>query len=1086
MMMTDKMLASIMFGDDGSGKSWSQEQWDAITAPFAPHLVVAGAGSGKTTVMAARIVWLVAQDLVDPSAVLGLTFTNKAAREFNERVERALRRLGSGSASADSFEALPLISTYHSFAQTLLGTHGLRLGYEPGAELLNEVTRAQMAMRVVAQTRLPLQHVSDRLIDVAGQVMSVDDLLAERLIDPVQLRESAEDEIERASTSTRSNDVLRKIIIACQRRIELAQLVQEFRQAKADAFVADFADQMRAAADAARRLRAGDAAAIENIRGQFQAVLLDEYQDTSVAQRVMLQSLFGDGHPVMAVGDPCQAIYGWRGASVFNMDHFVDDFAVAPGTPATKSDLTYVRRCAPEILQVANAVSAEIRSAHPIVQELRTPEGDARQGRFVIAFHEEYDSETEWLVDQAKAALRDAAPEDIAVLCRKNRDVARMAAAFDSAGIAYQVNSVGSLLARPEVADVRAVLQLLHDPAANVACLRVLTSPRWALGVRDLAALGAHAAKLSGFTLPETGATLDERLDEAVQGRDEADLSALIEAVDDVALNRDALAGQLSDEARLRCKELSTEIRRLRAHVGEPLHDLIRRVIDTCGIGVEVLLAPEPLRSTKVTALDAFVDAAGDFLSLDGEASLASFLAWLSDAENTQREPRLPDLGLGAGIRLMTVHGSKGLEFDVVLLPSLSDGVFPTTQMRPMWPSSPVGLPSSLMEEREEAHKSAWYPNYATGPDDKQKTQYRDEMRALHILEERRLAYVAITRARSLVIASGHIWGSMAKTARTPSPWLLTMQQHINAGAPGVIDTWADAPADPKRDVDESIGAAAWPVIMSEVQRARLLSAIAAVRNAERDKALEDLASESDSDADDEVSVLHGGERLGGLSEGERELVERWDRDIAVLESESAEDSALVRYVRLPASITTTDVMRIAENREAFAIDLARPMPRISSVAARRGTDFHAWVEQRWRGDLGLVSPADAESVDPTWRPDPDLAALMESFDNGPFGNRPPFAVEVPFSTVIDGVPVRGRIDAVFALDDGTWEVIDWKTSVKENAEENQLRVYRKAWAEIREVDQSIVSAGFHYVRTGATIMLDDPAADLSGLLRGQ
>jgi DNA helicase-2/ATP-dependent DNA helicase PcrA len=175
MMMTDKMLASIMFGDDGSGKSWSQEQWEAITAPFAPHLVVAGAGSGKTTVMAARIVWLVAQDLVDPSAVLGLTFTNKAAREFNERVERALRRLGSGSTSADSFEALPLISTYHSFAQTLLGTHGLRLGYEPGAELLNEVTRAQMAMRVVAQTRLPLQHVSDRLIDVAGQVMSIDD-----------------------------------------------------------------------------------------------------------------------------------------------------------------------------------------------------------------------------------------------------------------------------------------------------------------------------------------------------------------------------------------------------------------------------------------------------------------------------------------------------------------------------------------------------------------------------------------------------------------------------------------------------------------------------------------------------------------------------------------------------------------------------------------------------------------------------------------------------------------------------------------------------------------------------------------------
>ncbi|MEY5145318.1 MAG: hypothetical protein RL745_687, partial [Actinomycetota bacterium] len=737
MPLNEKQLAAIVLGQ---GKRWSDEQWRAITADFAPHLVVAGAGSGKTTVMAARILWLISEGLVEPGQVLGLTFTNKAAREFDERVQAALARAGlSLGSNDDSGIATPVVSTYHSFAQNLLATHGLRVGYEPGAELLNDVTRRQLAMRVATRTALDIRHLGEQIPIVAGLIMDVDGLLAERLIEPVQLRESAEAELRKTDGAAKRLKLLDSIILTCRERIEIADLVQEFRQAKADAFVADFADQMRMAAAVSARLAADDEDAIADLRLRFAAVLLDEYQDTSIAQRVMLQSLFGEGHPVMAVGDPCQAIYGWRGASAFNMDHFTDDFPLESGEPASSSDLTVVRRCAPQILSVANAVSADIRTAHPIVKELRSPDGVDAQGEFIVALHEHHADETQWMVDQVRAAIGQHPADEVAILCRTNADVGRFASALDHAGIAYQVSNLGGLLGRPEVADVRAMLQVMADPAANIAAVRLLTGRRWAFGVRDLAVLGARASAIAGRREANEDATLDERLGEAVQGRDESDLASLMEAVDEVADDQAGWAGRLSPAAIERCALLAGEVRALRRHIGEPLHDLVRRVISATGADVEAALAPVSLRAAKSAALDMLIDSATEFVSLDGDTALASFLRWLDDAETSNRSLPLPDPGTvaGGGVRIMTVHTAKGLEFNAVLLPSLVEKIFPNSKMRDQWPTSVKGLPRDLAELRERAHVAHWYPEYSTGPDGKQEAKYKEQMGQQHLLEER-------------------------------------------------------------------------------------------------------------------------------------------------------------------------------------------------------------------------------------------------------------------------------------------------------------------------------------------------------------
>lgn len=1061
MSLTEKQIAAIVLGP---GKDWSDEQWQAITADVAPHLVVAGAGSGKTTIMAARILWLISQGHVEPGQILGLTFTNKAAREFDEKVQHSLARAGIARRSADDIGlATPVVSTYHSFAQNLLGSHGLRVGYEPGAELLNEVTRRQLAMRVASRTNREIRLLTEVIPSVATAIMAVDDLLAERLIEPAQLRQSALDELAESETATKRLKLWENIVLTCRERIEISELVAEFRRAKAEAFVADFADQMRMAAAVSARLAAEDPEAITELRQRFSAVLLDEYQDTSIAQRVMLQSLFGDGHPVMAVGDPCQAIYGWRGASAFNMDHFTHDFPHASGQLATSSDLTIVRRCAPEILSVANNVSADIRAAHPIVKELRSPDGAKNQGRFEVALHEHHAEETAWVVKQIQAATGSYPADHVALLCRTNADIARFAGALDEAGIAYQVSNLGGLLGRPEVADVRAMLQVMADPSANIAAMRVLTGPRWAFGVRDLAVLGSRASTLAGRRSSKDDATLDERLDEAVQGRDESDLASLMEVIDEVADDPNAFALSLSSAAVSRCAQLSAEVRHLRRYVGEPLHDLIRRVIAATGADVEVLMAPESMRAGKIAALDMLVESATEFISLDGDTSLMSFLRWLDDAESTSRSLPLPDPGTteGAGVRIMTVHTAKGLEFDAVVLPSLVDGIFPSKKARPKWPTSYVGLPRNLAESRESEHIAAWYPDYRAGLDSKQETKYDEQMAAQQLLEERRLAYVAVTRARHLVVASGATWGPTQKTARMPSPWLRAMREHVLDGNPGTAEIWVEVPPKTKRDVAELTQIAQWPVSTEGNRRSTLAAAAEFLRT----QAQSDQAS------------------VGDLTAAELDLLDRWDRDIALLAAESA--PMTVRSVRLPSSITTTDVMRIAADRQAFAADLARPMPRVTSSAARRGTDFHAWVEQRWRDEAGTLPLVDDEEIDPTWLPDPEVQELIDAYERGPYAARRPHDVEVPFATVVDGVPVRGRIDAVFLREDGTWEVIDWKTSRHHDADDNQLRVYRQAWAEIAATNPAAVAAGFHYVRSGTTVFLSQDAGGPTGLVAG-
>lgn len=315
------------------GIPFTPEQTACIIAPPAPQVIVAGAGSGKTTVMAARVVWLVGTGQVAPEQVLGLTFTNKAAGELAERVRKALIRAGVTDPDVidpDNPPGEPVISTYHAFAGRLLTDHGLRIGLEPTSRLLADATRYQLAARVLREAPGPYPALTRSFADLVSDLLTLDAELAEHLVRPEALRTYDAELLLGLQGAKLTNDALRKVPETAAARRELAELVVRYRAAKRERDLLDFGDQIALSARLAGIPEVG-----RILREEFRVVLLDEYQDTSVAQRVLLAGLFGGGtgHPVTAVGDPCQAIYGWRGASVANLDDFPEHFAHPGGRP---------------------------------------------------------------------------------------------------------------------------------------------------------------------------------------------------------------------------------------------------------------------------------------------------------------------------------------------------------------------------------------------------------------------------------------------------------------------------------------------------------------------------------------------------------------------------------------------------------------------------------------------------------------------------------------------------------------------------------------------------------------------------------
>lgn len=1012
MLNDPSQLATVL------GIPYSDQQLAAITAPLSPGVIIAGAGSGKTTVMAARVVWLVGTGQVEAHQVLGLTFTRKAAAKLDVEVRQALLRAG----VVDADEVGQQVLTYDAFAGELVRDFGVLLGEEPTTRLITDATRYRLAAQVVAEAagpypslaRLGAQAIAERVLRLSAQMRS-------HLVEPADLLEHAEGFATALAQAPRrtTGEVYRAVSDADQvraERLELMELVIAYERLKDELGYREFADQLATAA----RLVELRGAVSQQLRQRFDVVLLDEYQDTSAAQVRLLRGLFsgaeaesGRGHAVTAVGDPCQAIYGWRGAAARNILDFATDFPLADGRPAPSFPLTVNRRSGPQILTAANQLAETVRAdpllaGQDIELELRAP-FDAGSARIEVVSYQTWPEESAAIADRI-ADLHStgavSAWSEIAVLCRSNDQVSAIYTAVVERDLPAQIVGLGGLLDVPLIAEVVATLSVLADPTDNPSLIRLLTSPRWAIGLGDLELLGRRAQELAHSDDAEFAMAETPSLAEAM-----ADLGRL----------------PFSRAARERFAAINAELAGLRRYLRHDLPQLVSRVVAVQGLAVEA----ETLAAGAAAPLRSFQRAVADYAQADAQASLNGLLAYLRAERDYGVGLEQPVISSADSVKILTVHKAKGLEWDVVFVPALAETVFPNQRVSDDWVRNAAVLPFGLRGD----HRAL--PQLGTVSRDALTTLHT-ELADHQLLSEDRLAYVAATRARRLLVASSHAWAVGLTKPRQPSRYLEVLAEHAQQVTPPP----ALLPTNPLTEVAEQW---AWPVLGGSEAIARRRSTAELVSQAR------------------EHHVAEGSYPTVAATDPEvLEQLEHWRATSAALaaaEVAQRRDRATVS----PAYLSVTGLGQLRRDPAAFQRALRRPMPRLVSREQRWGIDFHQWLENRFGEQAALIEDeSDLVGV--------EYDELRAGFDASPWAAALPVAVEAPFTLVLGGRLIRGRIDAVFTGPDGRHQVVDWKTGSAAAADPLQLACYRLAWAELTGVAVTEVDAVFYDLKTAEVL----------------
>ncbi|MCI4659859.1 ATP-dependent DNA helicase [Cryobacterium zhongshanensis] len=1065
------------------------EQRAVIEAPLAPTLVVAGAGSGKTETMANRVLWLLANGLARPDQILGLTFTRKAAGELAERIGDRIAQLdaqgllpaptpavgaeATGELVDSGLFNTPTVSTYNSFASRLFTDNALLLGREPESVLLTETSAWLLARRVV------IEHGDRRLVPwgksldaVTDAVLRFSRLLAEN---PPNLTIGLATGAPGADAPDRPGHDLaglaagfayledlpygnprKKVpytsvvdsLAAVGPLPVLAELAGWYDREKRRLGLIEFSDQVALALQVSQRVPR----VVAGYRDQYRVVLLDEYQDTSVLQTELLHTLFAR-HPVMAVGDPHQSIYGWRGASSANLLAFSADFdpdARSEHRVTPSMSLSFTWRNPRSVLDAANTLVAPLsealrrRTDGIQVETLKVPDG-TRPGAVSAHLAETATDEAQTVAHWFAGRLGSGSDKSGAILFRARRDMDFFAGVLRANGVRAHVLGLGGLLSTPEVTDVVSVLRVVHDPSAGSELVRLLSGARFRVGPRDLQHLAAVSRWLAAHDWAQKAVSreLTEKLRASVADDEGA---SLVDALDFVAAappGHGQLAG-FTDVGRERLRAAGRLLAWLRSRAGLPLLDFVRLVEQELLLDVE-LVANEN-NSLGLANLYAFHDTISDFLASDELGTAASFLRWLGRAELADDMGPRAEVAEQGTVQLLTIHGAKGLEWDYVAIPNLTDKSLPAPAREVTGWIRFGELPYPFRGDHAELPELDWTGHDSQLSYDLAFQAYKAELADRHDDEERRLIYVATTRARHELLLTGSFWGS-GSTVRAPSRYLVELAEA------GLIDALPEASAFDEKPAPEDGLTPAWPFDPLGTRRAVVEAAAAGVRAA---------ANDPDAPA--------------------RET--RWSHVVTLLLEERALRLGAGTVAPLPARIPASRFKDYVDDPDRVAAQVRRPMPERPYRATRLGTLFHSWVERRAGGllggdriDAGLFESDDDTDAD-AFDLDLDqnqpleqaqLERLQTTFERSPWAGLKPEEVEIEIHYVLAGQVFICKLDAVYRTESG-YQVVDWKTGrAPKNAadlelKQTQLALYRLAYASWKGIDPETVDAVFYFV----------------------
>jgi DNA helicase-2/ATP-dependent DNA helicase PcrA len=493
-------------------------------------------------------------------------------------------------------------------------------------------------------------------------------------------------------------------------------------------------------------------------------------------------------------------------------------------------------------------------------------------------------------------------------------------------------------------------------------------------------------------------------------------------------------------------------VARLRTRLSRPVADLVLEATRALRLDVETTARAHRTGGVGTAHLDRLADEAAAFADAAPQAGLVEFLAYLDAAQEQERGlRRAAEVHLGSRVQVATVHAAKGLEWDVVAVVGMSEGVFPSgSRTGGAWLTDAGTLPYPLRGDASRLPTIDLAGTADQGAAAAAVTALCDAGRVVDLAEERRLAYVALTRARHVLLCHGHRWGAPTRP-RDASPFLCEV-----AAVPGVqTDVWVD---DPGERPDGGHGPPVWPYDVLGHRRVAVEDGAALVRKA--------------------LAATGPGQEPAPIDPS----TSPWALETQLLLAERAAAGRRDRLVA-PSHLSASALVALRRDAPGFLADLRRPMPRRPQPAARRGTAFHAWVEQFY-GDPQLLDldelPGAADALDaPVGL---DVEQLREAFLASPWAHRSPREVEAPFELVLGDVVVRGRADAVFDDGDGLL-VVDWKTGPPAEQPDEvaaravQLATYRLAFASLHSLPVHRVRAAFHHVREGRTVY----GVDLAG-----
>lgn len=1084
----------------------TDQQEKVITAPLKPTLVVAGAGSGKTATMSARVTYLVASGQVDPSQVLGLTFTRKATHELRERIENRLGQLyrypgwtpsstrsntdESASADAPSTAAGPstaaeaggsnsqvqeltavageaTVATYNSFAGSLVREWGLEVGLETDTAVLTPASSWQIMYELMENWGQEFEEPFSSLDSATELALQVANSLNENLLSVDEARELMADlgqnlkDLRSVRGAAKAIDA--KSLPAMTKRIQVLDLVERYIDYKRENSLVDFGDQVALACRIVTDERVGPRV-IAQYRDRFKAVLLDEFQDTSVAQTILLSRLFA-GCGVVAVGDPNQAIYGWRGASSAALGQFHRHFSNGAG-PVLQ--LSTAWRNDPQILQAANRISDPLRASGQVkVEKLvkRPGVGDER-GKVWAARVQDGLAEAELIAKFL--AQRWSPSKSMAVLCRTRSQFTPIVAALIERGIPVEVVGLGGLLDVPEVADVRALMSVALDPTSADRLMRLIDLV--GIDAADLDVVWSFARELVNAR--------------ASAGQSSAE-PLLAEALSEIVVNFGAFeafckkyACALSPAGLYQAKRLGRILQEANGAANLELVDFISWAERALGLDVEAA-ARVDVNEVGARALAALRAQATSFKSQNPEAGAQVFLGWLNAAQDQERGLELPEVEPAPGaVQVLTVHASKGLEWDIVVVPGLVEANFPSYRSRPKedytvlansWITQVSEFPHTLRRDYDSLPPCPFIglsPQAGKDAILAAGEEYRSELGKWEVAEERRLAYVAYTRARSQLLLTTSHYAALSKTPKMTSRFLKELERSQ------MVQFLADDERDDdlsNRALDQS-SVSVWPHqldALASLEEPGVADAPGqAVLGKQAGLSLRLRAAAL-------VSAAGGCQGAGSeealqIPEGLAPQLDDWWRQARLLLQERQIRQENGQEIVLPSHLAATAMAKVG--KEDFIMSLRRPLPPPPSKAARLGTAFHEEMSQRLNSEGTLLSlaeagsdrlsPADRKQVN-DWLDNVAELEILQGYS--------PYATEIDQEIRLAGFNVRCRIDAVFkAVEKGRaqWLIVDWKTG-GQRVRVDQLSLYVHAWAASQGVDISQVRAAYVYVQDG-------------------